>query len=167
MTALHDSSVDAVIAVQSFHWFTNRAALEEIHRVLVPNGSFGIMWKILDLSIPWQKEFGDFLDLLDNENSLVFPHREEWKKVFNLLSQHLFNTPEECIGFEHCLPISSFDHACNHFASYSIIAGGSENDKKAFQELFNELMKKHFTEKGISLENITFKSYIYWCQKEI
>lgn len=159
--------MDVVIAVQSFHWFTNRAALEEIHRVLVPNGSFGMMWKILDLSIPWQKHLGDFLDRLDNENSLVFPHTEEWKKVFNLLSQNLFNTPEECIGFEHRFSISSFDQAYNHFASYSIIAGGSESDKKAFQELFNELMRKHFTEKGIPLENIIFKLYMYWCRKEI
>ncbi|KAL9985922.1 hypothetical protein ACROYT_G008376 [Oculina patagonica] len=164
---LPDSSVDVVIAAQSFHWFTNRTALEEIYRVLVPNGSFGMMWKILDLSIPWQKHLNDFLNHLDNENSLVFPHREEWKKVFNLLSGRLFNSPEECIGFEHCFPISSFDHAYNHFASYSIIAGGSESDKKAFHELFNELMKKHFTETGIALENITFKLYMYWCHKEI
>lgn len=158
--------MDVVIAAQSFHWFTNHAALKEIHRVLVPNGSFGVMWKMLDLSIPWQKDLCEFLDFLDKENSLVFPHHEEWKEVFNLLSQDLLSTPEECIGFEHCLSVRSIDHAYKYFASYSIIAGGSENDKKAFQELFNELMKRHFTEKGIPLENITFKLYMYWCHKE-
>lgn len=159
--------MDIAIAVQSFHWFTNRPALEEIHRVLVPNGSFGLMWKVLDLSIPWQKDFGDFLKLLDQKKFLVFPHFENWKEVVNPLAQHLFSTPEEYIGFENYLQASSFDEAYNHFASYSVIAGGSESDKKAFQELFNELMEKHFKEKGISFESIKFKSYMYWCHKEI
>lgn len=158
--------MDVAIAAQSFHWFTNRAALEEIHRVLVPNGSFGMIWKILDLSIPWTRDLCDFLDILDAENSLVFPHREEWKKVFNLLSQHLFSAPEGNVSFDHCVS-SSFDHAYNQFASFSIIAGGSESNKKAFQQLFNELMNKHFKEKGIPFDKINYKLYMYWCQKEI
>ena len=166
-SALPDASVDVVIAVQSFHWFTNRSAMVEIHRVLVPNGSFGLMWSLLDVSIPWEKDLYDFLRLLDDRNSLVFPHFENWKEVFSLLSQHLFSTPEECISFENCLQARSFDQAYKHFASYSIIAGGSESDKKAFQELFNELMEKHFKEKGISFEGIRFKLYMYWCHKEM
>src|ERR1700760_4082943 len=31
---LADASVDAVVCAQSFHWFANRDALDEIHRVL-------------------------------------------------------------------------------------------------------------------------------------
>ena len=110
--------------------------------MLVPNGSFGLMWNLLDESIPWEKDLSDFLRFLDERNSLVFPQFENWKEVFSLLSQHLFSTPEECIGFEHCLQARSFDQAYKHFASYAIIAGGSESDKKAFRELFNELMEK-------------------------
>ena len=159
--------MDVAIAAQSFHWFTNRSALEEIHRVLVPNGAFGLMWYLLDVSVPWEKDFFDFLRLLDEKHSLVFPHFGNWKEVFSRLSQHLFTTPEECNSFEHCLQASSFDQAYKHFAAYSIIAGGSESDKKAFHELFTQLMQKHFKEKGISFEGIRFKMYMYWCRKEI
>ena len=166
-SAIPNASVDVVIAVQSFHWFTNRSALEEIHRVLVPNGSLGLMWNLLDESIAWEKDLSDFLRLLDERNSHVFPQFENWKDVFSLLSKHLFSTPEECIGFEHCLQARSFDQAYKHFASYGIIAGGSESDNKAFRELFNELMEKHFKEKGVSFEGIRFKLYMYWCHKEI
>ncbi|KAJ7382246.1 hypothetical protein OS493_036280 [Desmophyllum pertusum] len=91
---LPDASVDVAIAAQSFHWFTNRAALEEIHRVLVPNGSFGMIWKILDLSIPWTRDLCDFLDILDAENSLVFPHREEWKKSVQTSSHSIYSVPQ-------------------------------------------------------------------------
>lgn len=148
LTALPDASVDVVVAAQSFHRFTNRAALEEIHRVLVPNGAFGTLWKLLDLSIPWAKQLGHHLDVLDKESSLVFPHQEEWKEVVGMLVKSLFSFPQEYIGFEHSLEVSSCNQAYQHFASYSVIAGNSEIKKKAFKEFFDELMKMHFKEKG-------------------
>ena len=33
-----NSTVHAVIAAQSFHWFANDKSISEIHRVLVPGG---------------------------------------------------------------------------------------------------------------------------------
>ena len=35
------------------------------------------------------------------------------------------------------------------FSSYSVIAGGSEQTKKAFNECFDNLMEKHFKGNGI------------------
>ena len=167
LTALPDASVDVVIAAQSFHWFTNRAALEEIHRVLIPNGPFAVLWKIMDLSIQWTKDLCACFDVLDKEKSLVFPHREEWKEVFGFLSKGLFSVPEEYIGFDHCWAISSCDQAYQHFASCSNVAGSSESKKKAFQEFFDELMKRNFKEKGIPFTKIPFRLYMYWCHKEV
>lgn len=167
LTALPDASVDVVVAAQSFHWFTNRAALEEIHRVLVPNGAFGTLWKLLDLSIPWAKQLGHHLDVLDKESSLVFPHQEEWKEVLGMLVKSLFSFPQEYIGFEHSLEVSSCNQAYQHFASYSVIAGNSEIKKKAFKEFFDELMKMHFKEKGNPCTKIPFTIYMYWFHKEV
>lgn len=162
LTALPDASVDVVVvAAQSFHRFTNRAALEEIHRVLVPNGAFGTLWKLLDLSIPWAKQLGHHLDVLDKESSLVFPHQEEWKEVVGMLVKSLFSFPQEYIGFEHSLEVSSCNQAYQHFASYSVIAGNSEIKKKAFKEFFDELMKMHFKEKGNPCTKIPFTIYMY------
>jgi len=157
--------VDVVIAAQSFHWFANRAALEEIHRVLASNGSFGMVWSLTDHSVPWLKEFLKFLDLTNQEIGVVFPYREEWKKVFSDLSQHLFSAPEECVGFGDAIK-SSFDHAFNFISSFSPIAGGSDLIKKDFVKVFNEITKKHFKDKGIPLDAIQFKIYMYWCMKE-
>lgn len=106
--------MDVVVAAQSFHRFTNRAALEEIHRVLVPNGAFGTLWKLLDLSIPWAKQLGHHLDVLDKESSLVFPHQEEWKEVVGMLVKSLFSFPQEYIGFERSLEVSSCNQAYQH-----------------------------------------------------
>jgi ubiquinone/menaquinone biosynthesis C-methylase UbiE len=42
--ALEDASIDAVFAGQSFHWFANDTALNEIARVLRPGGVLALMW---------------------------------------------------------------------------------------------------------------------------
>lgn len=43
---LLDSSVDAVIVAQGFHWFSDENSLREINRVLKPNGTFGCIWNL-------------------------------------------------------------------------------------------------------------------------
>ncbi|KAJ7387056.1 hypothetical protein OS493_004020 [Desmophyllum pertusum] len=89
---LPDASVDVVIASQSFHWFANTTALEEINRVLVPGGLFGIIWVLKDFSTPWMAELWKFFAPLYKENSIIYPFEEEWKNVFNLTPRKLLAT---------------------------------------------------------------------------
>jgi ubiquinone/menaquinone biosynthesis C-methylase UbiE len=42
--SLEDAAVDAVFCGQSFHWFANDTALNEIVRVLRPGGVLALMW---------------------------------------------------------------------------------------------------------------------------
>ncbi|ODQ52190.1 S-adenosyl-L-methionine-dependent methyltransferase [Saitoella complicata NRRL Y-17804] len=46
---LPSESVDAVIVAQAFHWFADRDALREIHRVLKPKGRLGLVWNYHDV----------------------------------------------------------------------------------------------------------------------
>jgi SAM-dependent methyltransferase len=39
-----DAAVDAVTVAQAFHWFDGDAALQEIHRVLRPDGLLALFW---------------------------------------------------------------------------------------------------------------------------
>ena len=45
---LADAEVDAVFAGQSFHWFANDVAVDEIVRVLRPGGVLALMWNQSD-----------------------------------------------------------------------------------------------------------------------
>ncbi|KAI9755138.1 MAG: Proteasome subunit beta type-1 [Chaenotheca gracillima] len=47
-----DGDVDALVAAQAFHWFSNEASLKEIHRALRPGGIFGMIWNIEDCDYP-------------------------------------------------------------------------------------------------------------------
>lgn len=50
---LPDTSADAVVCAQAFHWFANEQALGEIRRVLKPGGRLGLVWNIRDDNVAW------------------------------------------------------------------------------------------------------------------
>ena len=50
------SSVDVLVAAQSWHWFDGALALLEADRVLVPGGRLGLVWSAYDESVPWLGE---------------------------------------------------------------------------------------------------------------
>ena len=50
---LADESVDAVVVGAAFHWFDQRAALEEIGRVLRTPGVLGLLGNAFDTSTAW------------------------------------------------------------------------------------------------------------------
>jgi ubiquinone/menaquinone biosynthesis C-methylase UbiE len=53
---LADSTVDAVVVGQAFHWFDPDRALSEIARVLRPGGSLALLWNHDDESDPFVAE---------------------------------------------------------------------------------------------------------------
>jgi len=168
LRGLPDSSVDVVIASQSFHWFANTSALQEINRVLVPGGMFGIFSVMPDYSVPWMAELWEFQAPLYKEKSIVLPFEEGWKRVFSSTTQKLFSDLEENLNFSYAMPVTSFEEAYDCFASGSVIASGTERTKESFRELFNGVVGKNFcADKGIDLDRIMIKVFMYWCTKEI
>lgn len=59
---LKDASVDAVAIADAFHWFDQRAALEEIRRVLRPGGGLAVLSTIPDWrGATWADELGSLV----------------------------------------------------------------------------------------------------------
>jgi ubiquinone/menaquinone biosynthesis C-methylase UbiE len=58
---LADASVDAVTVAQAFHWFDQRRALAEIHRVLRRDGALALIRNMRDLADPLQRAIQDLL----------------------------------------------------------------------------------------------------------
>ncbi len=51
--------MDAVVALQAWHWFDSRAAAAECARVLRPGGTLGIAWHVRDERVPWVAAISD------------------------------------------------------------------------------------------------------------
>ena len=77
---LADSSVDAVICAQCFHWFANIQALAEIRRVLKPGGALGLVWNIRDATVPWVASLIAIMAPYDSGTPDY--ESQEWRKLF-------------------------------------------------------------------------------------
>lgn len=59
---LPNSSIDAILVAQAFHWFRVDEALVEMHRVLRPGGGFGLLWNEWDDADPLLHELNELID---------------------------------------------------------------------------------------------------------
>jgi SAM-dependent methyltransferase len=55
---LGDSSIDAIVSGQAWHWVDPARAVPEVARVLRPGGTLGLVWNSRDESVDWVAELG-------------------------------------------------------------------------------------------------------------
>lgn len=56
---LGDATVDAVLVAQAWHWVDPAIAGPEAARVLRPGGTLGLVWNVMDGSVPWVRRLGE------------------------------------------------------------------------------------------------------------
>lgn len=59
---LPESSVDAVVAGQAYHWFDPAPAHAEVGRVLRSGGVFAALWNVRDDTVPWVAQLSTIAD---------------------------------------------------------------------------------------------------------
>jgi ubiquinone/menaquinone biosynthesis C-methylase UbiE len=129
---LPDSSVDAVVCGQSFHWFRTDEALREIRRVLRPNGGLGLVWNRRDPDDPVQREISKLLE------PFVPPGRPPPEaSVTAFVERTLGETDRYSVRFQQELDT---DEVVQRVASISFVAAASPAKRRELENALRALV---------------------------
>jgi SAM-dependent methyltransferase len=76
-TGLPAASVDLVLVAQAFHWFRQREAIRELHRVLRPGGRLTLMWNHRDHRDPLSAGYIEAIHAVNGEHPAERRHVDE------------------------------------------------------------------------------------------
>jgi SAM-dependent methyltransferase len=124
---------DAVTAGQAFHWFANDEALAEIHRVLKPGGSLGLIWNGRIHSDPIQAEIDTLIDPLVGTVKRVSDGA--WRSV--LERSELFGPIAEA-HFDHAQEVDE-QGLVDRVLSISYVAAAPDADRSEIESRLREL----------------------------
>jgi ubiquinone/menaquinone biosynthesis C-methylase UbiE len=137
---LADSSADAVLVAQAFHWFDGRRALDEIARVLRPRGGLGLLWNTTpweNRETPWFAMLDDLLERRRVDLATLRRHASgRWRKAFDgerrfgPLVEATFDNPQRM----------SIDEFLDGFASRSYVAVLEPDERAALLAEVLELL---------------------------
>lgn len=113
---VEDAGVDAVTVGQAFHWFEGSRAIAEIRRILVPGGALGLVWNVMDRSVPWVDRLQERIHRHRGASPWYAGH--EWRSAFTDTSGF---TPLEHRAFTNRQPVD-VEGVVDRVASISFIA---------------------------------------------
>ncbi|XP_031552157.1 uncharacterized methyltransferase-like C25B8.10 [Actinia tenebrosa] len=157
-----DESIDIVIAAQCFHWFANAQSVAEIHRVLVPRGTFGMIWNSRNQGVDWvvktQKIIAPYLRRDNNPNNLDNTWMEPIKS--SQLFGELQGNNDLCLDHE-----GSADNIINTIMCISSITKCTDEEKKDIKSKILDVLTNHPDLKGLTKFKLPYIVPIYWCTK--
>jgi SAM-dependent methyltransferase len=100
-TGIEDRTANAVLAAQAFHWFNAARALNEFHRILVPEGWVVLMWNERDETDAATAAYGAVIRALPGAATVEIPRARAGEA---LLDCRVFETAERVLfGHEQSL----------------------------------------------------------------
>lgn len=153
---LKSQSVDLVMSAQAFHWFAHINTLQEIHRILKPNGHLGLIWNYRDNSHAWVQEISNFIATFEG-NTPRF-HHFNWKEVFN--HQNLFKAVyEKRFSYIHRGTVEKV--VCQRLLSTSFISTLTNTEKKEIQDHLERIIYQFLKKSPKDQINFPYHTYAY------
>jgi SAM-dependent methyltransferase len=152
---VHGSTVDSVVAAQAFHWFDVPRAMDEIHRVLRPDGTVGLVWNVRDESVDWVRQATKILDRYDDRGPRY--RSGAWREAWN---QTPGFTPLEKQSFSFVQRLDR-STALDRFTSVSFIASLEEARFAEAQAAFQHLLDTHPETAGRAEIELPYQCDVY------
>ncbi|CAH1799734.1 unnamed protein product [Owenia fusiformis] len=162
---LPDCSVKNIICAQSLHWFSNKKAIREMHRVLVPRGRLVFLWNVRDKTRPSDitcdiaKYIEDSL-IKDSPNQ----SKKAWAGVFE--DFHGFSSVEDHVFLQHLKHSGTIDFIMSYLKSLSYISKLEQSEQENVERTIREMISNHPEAKNRDIVDIVFNTEIHWCEKQ-
>ncbi|WP_332846797.1 class I SAM-dependent methyltransferase [Pseudomonas lactucae] len=156
---LPTASADAVVCAQAFHWFSTRAALAEIHRVLKPQGRLGLVWNVRDESVGWVAAITEIITPYEGDTPRF--HTGRWRETF---TGEYFSDPEvTCFAYQHVG--SPREVIMDRFLSVSFIAALPDAEKATVTAQLQTLIDTHPDLRGRDTVAFPYQTQAYCCRR--
>ena len=157
---LDSGSIDAVICAQAFHWFDVTKAVEEIHRVLKPGGTLGLIWNVRDESVEWVADLTRIIDPYAGDTPRYRTGR--WKEPF-ASSKFFHSLSEAHCQHEHAV---SIDAAVDRVTSISFIAALPEAEKQTVTQKTRDVLHTHLDSTGDDEIKFPYRVDLFWTTRK-
>ena len=158
-TTLNSGSVNAVTCAQAFHWFATREVLEEIHRVLAPEGRLGLVWNVRDESCDWVAAITALI--APYEAGTPRFHTGAWGGAFT----GEFFSPPELTLFPHQHVGTPRQVIIDRTLSVSFIAALPDAEKAVVTRQLQTLIDTHPQLKDRSEITFPYRTHAYHCAR--
>jgi SAM-dependent methyltransferase len=159
-TRLPDSSADAVLAAQAFHWFDGERALPEIHRVLRPDGRLGMIWNVRDEASDWSERLTAIFDRRAGEGDPRY-RDQRWRAAFRRTD--LFGPLHRQVAYHvHEVTRELF---LDRVLSVSYVAGAPQDERDRVVEEVTELLDTDPELAGRERIVMPYRTEVYWCAR--
>lgn len=154
-----DSSADSVICAQAFHWFASTESLAEIHRVLKPGGTLGLVWNVRDQFVGWVAGLTRIMAPYE-EDAPRYDHGE-WRKVFP--AEGFGPLQERCFPHAHVGPPEQV--IVERVASVSFIAALDDATRGVVLDEVRALIAATPELVGRAEVAMPYVTRAYWCRR--
>lgn len=153
---LENQSVDAIVSAQAFHWFAHIDTLQEVHRLLKPEGHFGLIWNYRDTSYPWVQAISEVIASFE-DNTPRF-HHQKWQYAFE--HQNLFlKKSEKEFSYTHTGTVDKV--VCQRLRSTSFIAALPLNEQERIQKTLESIVYDYLNKTTTDIIDFPYCTYAY------
>jgi len=155
---LETSSADAVVCAQAFHWFANKEALREIHRVLRAGGMLGLVWNVRDESVDWVAAITNIINPYEGDAPRFY--KRDWRKPFS--GEYFTALEGSSFGYQHVG--TPQEVILDRFLSVSFIAALPAPEKAGVAAQLRELIASHPALRGRDTIAFPYRTEAYRCR---